>query len=941
MQRTWAQFVFILLCLGLTGTSLAAQSAADKPPLPYSAYDGWRSIQGTQLTHDGQWTAFALVPQEGDPELVVRHLNTAREIRRPLGKDPAFSADGRFLAFTVVPPMIETEKAKKAKLKPEAMPKNGLGILNLASGSVESVDSVAGFSLPAGLRTGAKREASSWLAYRLDSARPTPPAATPTAPSSVTKKGTGGDLVLRNLATGARVTIPDVTEYAWNATGTWITCLVDADGEEQDGIIARQPEAPESRWLLKGAGKYRRLTWDRSGKRFAFLSDHEEPKAELSQFRLYFWDATAAAARELVSARTSGMPLMMAPSENGALGFSRDGSRLYLGIGAPAPIAAKDAPAALSVDLWHWKDGLLQTMQKVLAEAQRNHTFTAVVHLRDGRLVSLGSKAVPVVGRPDTGEAALGESRLPYEPLVSWDRSYRDVYLVNVNTGHASRIIEKAAAEAVMSPEGRYVVYYRADEGAWYARRVQDGRVTNLTGALRVRFGDEEEDRPQFPDAYGIAGWAAGDRSVLIYDRYDIWDLGLDSGEARCVTGGFGRKRRIVFRYQDTDTETRAIRTDLPILLTALDERTKASGYFRAQPTGGEPIKLVMLDKQLGALVKAESAERFLLRAQRYEEFPNLWSAGPDLRDLRQISDANPQQAQYRWGTSELIEYRSGDGKKLQGVLLRPDNFNASQERPLLVYIYEKQSDRLHRYYQPAPGTSPNLARYVSNGYMVLLPDIVYRTGEPGESCYRCVIPAIQHVVRMGGVDPKRIGISGHSWGAYQASYLLTRTNLFRAAEAGASVANMTSAYGGIRWESGMSRAMQYEKGQSRMGTTPWENPKLYLDNSPLFRVDKVSTPYLSVHNDADGAVPWYQGVEFFSALRRLGKEAYLFNYNGEGHGLRNRAAQKHWTVHLDEFFDHHLLAKPRAAWMEKGVPFLERGTRDVTPLFTKAPEMK
>jgi dipeptidyl aminopeptidase/acylaminoacyl peptidase len=190
-------------------------------------------------------------------------------------------------------------------------------------------------------------------------------------------------------------------------------------------------------------------------------------------------------------------------------------------------------------------------------------------------------------------------------------------------------------------------------------------------------------------------------------------------------------------------------------------------------------------------------------------------------------------------------------------------------------------------------------------------------------------------------VDPKRIGISGHSWGAYQASYLLTRTNLFRAAEAGASVANMTSAYGGIRWESGMSRAMQYEKGQSRIGATPWENPKLYFDNSPLFRVDRVTTPYLSVHNDADGAVPWQQGIEFFSALRRLGKEAYLFNYNGEGHGLRNRPAQKHWTVHLDEFFDHHLLAKPRPAWMENGVPFLERGTRDVSPLFGESVEAK
>ncbi|MGV3720498.1 MAG: prolyl oligopeptidase family serine peptidase, partial [Actinomycetota bacterium] len=851
------------------------------------------------------------------------------------GKDPVFSVDGRHVAFTIAVPHAELERAKKAKLKPEAMPKNGLGILRLADGRVETVDRVAGFSLPAGLRNGDRRLASPWLAYRLEAPKSEPT----TGAATGAKKSAGTELVLRNLTTGARVTIPDVTEYAWNASGSWVTCLVDAEGEAQDGILARQPEAAESRWLLRGPGKSRRLTWDHAGERFAFLSDHDNPKAEPSIFKLYLWDASQPTARALALEPTLRTALM-SPSENGALSFSRDGSRLYLGMAQPVA-TPKDAPTPLNVDLWHWKDGFLQTMQKVQADAERKHTFTAVVHLRDGRFVPLGSPGVPVVGRPDVGMAALGECRRPYQSLVSWDRSYRDVFLVNLHTGKSERVLEKASAEASLSPGGKYLLYYRDDQGEWYARRVSDGRVTSLTGALRVKFGDEEEDRPQFPDAYGVAGWTAEDGAVWIYDRYDIWEIRPDSGEARCLTGGVGRKRKLVFRHLRLDGEEPAIDSDRPVMLSVVDERTKASGFYRLQSSGGEPAKLVMLDKQVGGLVKSEGAERFLMRAQRFEEFPDLWSAGPDLQDLRKISDANPQQAKYCWGKSELIEYRNGDGKKLQAVLIRPDNFDPKRSYPLLVYIYEKQADRLHRYYPPAPGTSPNLARYVSSGYMVLLPDIVYRTGAPGESCYRCVIPAVQHVVRMGGVDPRRIGISGHSWGAYQASYLLTRTNLFRAAEAGASVANMTSAYGGIRWESGMSRAMQDEKGESRNGATPWENPKLYLENSPLFRVDRVTTPYLSVHNDADGAVPWQQGIEFFSALRRLGKEAYLFNYNGEGHGLRNRPAQKHWTVHLDEFFDHHLLERPRPAWMENGVPFLERGTRDVNSLFGKSAKAK
>lgn len=930
MRRAWVPFT--ALCLGLTG-SVAAQSTGARPPLSYAAYDGWRSIQGVQLTHDGQWAAFTLAPQEGDPELVVRHLDSSREIRRTLGKDPVFSADGRHVVFSIAPAQAELEKARKAKLKPEAMPKSGLGILSLDSGQVATVDRVSGFSLPVGLRKEGRRTATTWLAYRLESPKNAPASGAASAPPMGAAKGAGTELVLHNLSTGARTTIPDVAEFAWNASGSWIACRVDADGEAHDGILARRPDAADSVWLLRGPRNYRRLTWDQDGERCAFLSDHAEPKSDPPSYKPYLWEASAPAARELPVPQSLRAP-GLGPSENGALSFSKDGARLYLGI-APLGGKPKDAPAPLDVDLWHWKDGFLQTMQKAQADADRKHTFTAVIHLQSGRFTPLATAEVPVVGRPDAGGVALGESRLPYQSLLSWDRAYRDVYLVNLHTGRSERVVEKAGAQAVLSPTGKYLAYYRDDEGAWFARRTTDGHVVNLTARLRVKLGDEEEDRPQFPAAYGLAGWTSEDGAVWIYDRYDIWEIRPDTAEARCVTGQLGRKRKLVFRHQRLDADETAILTDRPVVLTAVDERTKASGFYQLPPGGGAPVKLLMLEKQLSGLVKAEGADRFLLRAQRFEEYPDLWCAGPELRDMRKISDANPQQSQYRWGKAELIEYRNGDGRKLQGVLLRPDNFDPKRSYPLLVYIYEKQADRLHRYYPPAPGTSPNLARYVSNGYLVLLPDIVYQVGAPGESAYRCVIPAVRHVMRLGGVDPKRIGIAGHSWGAYQASYLLTRTNLFRAAEAGASVANMTSAYGGIRWESGMSRAMQYERGQSRIGATPWEDPKRYLENSPLFHVDRVTTPYLSVHNDADGAVPWQQGIELFSALRRLGKEAYLFNYNGEGHGLRNRRAQKHWTVHLDEFFDHYLLAKPRPAWMDKGVPFLERGTRDVTPLFS------
>jgi dienelactone hydrolase len=483
-----------------------------------------------------------------------------------------------------------------------------------------------------------------------------------------------------------------------------------------------------------------------------------------------------------------------------------------------------------------------------------------------------------------------------------------------------------------------------------------------------------------------VAGWTEGEKSLLVYDRYDIWELRPDGTAPRMITNGMGRKEKLIFRYQRTDAEEgpagppgrgrraagdeEPIKLDKPLLLSTTSEATKASGYYKvtvpvveapAPPAKGkaakaapkprssegvapkppvveDPVKVVMMDKQVGGFLKAKDADTVIITEQRFDEYPNLWVTDLSFTSPRKISDANPQQAQYNWGRSELIDYVNADGIALRAILTKPENFDPSKKYPMMVYIYEELTDGLHRFVAPAPGTSINVSRFVSNGYIVLQPDIVYdHTGYPGQAALKCVIPATQRVLAMGFVDPKRVGIQGHSWGGYQITYLITQTDIFRAVEAGASVSNMISAYGGIRWGTGMSRAFQYEKTQSRIGAPPWERPLAFIESSPIFWVEKVNTPYLTIHNDEDDAVPWYQGIEFFSALRRLGKEAYMFVYNGEKHGLRERDNQKHWTVHMDEFFDYYLKDAPRPEWMDKGVPYLEKGKRDVAPLFKKA----
>ena len=244
----------------------------------------------------------------------------------------------------------------------------------------------------------------------------------------------------------------------------------------------------------------------------------------------------------------------------------------------------------------------------------------------------------------------------------------------------------------------------------------------------------------------------------------------------------------------------------------------------------------------------------------------------------------------------------------------------------MLVYFYEQMSDTRHQYYAPAGRNIINPTVYTSKGYLVFVPDIHYTNGFPGPSAMKSIVPGVQALVARGFVDPKKLGITGQSWGGYQTAYIVTQTGMFAAAVPNATVSNMTSAYGGIRWESGLARAFQYEKTQSRIGGSIWEYPMRYIENSPLFYADQVQTPLLLMHNDADGAVPWYQGIELFVALRRFGKEVYMFNYNGDGHNPRKRANQKDIDMRMLQFFGHHLKGDPKPDWMERGIPFLQKG---------------
>lgn len=941
MRARRLRIPIIALVVLLVAGGAWAQAAA-KRPITHDVYDAWKSIQGTKLSGDGVWLAYALVPQDGDGELVVRNLKTNAEVRAPRGRDPQITSDNRFVVFALAPYKSDTDKARKAKKKPDEMPKAGVGWINLASGKVTiAADHVKSFRVP--------EEAPKAVVYL--TAEPFDLTPIRGEPPKKPKKPIGTDLVIKELESGAQTTIAEVSDFAISKNGAWLAYGVTSKTPAKDGAFARPLAGSTRKTLLTGEGNYKSFAFDGDGKQAAFISDRDEFKSTTRLYKLYHWTTAAETAAEMPVPVNASLTV----SEWGRVEFSKDGSRLFFGTASPRADAEPN-PDAIQVDIWHYKDPELQPMQKVRADEERKRNFRAVISIADLKFAQLASADMPDVRTNDNAERALGISDVPYQQLISWDGDYDDYYAVKLADGSRQKVLTKARFQAWLSPSGRLVLAFDQHDNAWYAIKTTDGQKVNLTGTLGVKFQSETDDHPDFAQPYGVAGWVDGEKAVLLYDRYDIWSVATDGSGGRMITNGLGRKSEIVFRYSRTEAtqepsepseeggprqrrpDPPAVSSTRPILLSATDDRTKATGLYRVTIGGtADPQKVVMMDKQLGVPLKARDADVYAFTESRFDEFPNVWISSGAFSDMKKVTDANPQQANYLWGTSELVEYVNADGRHLKAILTKPENFDPNKKYPMLVYIYEQLSQNLHRYVPPRPeGSSINVVRYVSNGYIILQPDIVYDIGYPGQSALKCVLPAVQRVMSMGFVDPQRVGIQGHSWGGYQIAYMITHTNIFRAVEAGAAVDDMFGAYGGIRWGTGMSRAFQYERTQSRIGVPPWENPAIYMENSPLFWIEKIHTPYLTMANDEDDAVPWQQGIQFFTAMRRLGKEAYMFVYNGEKHGLRQRENQKHWTVHMAEYFDYFFLGAPKPDWMEHGVPYLEKGKRDVSPLFKK-----
>ncbi|MCI0523114.1 MAG: prolyl oligopeptidase family serine peptidase, partial [Bacteroidales bacterium] len=743
----------------------------------------------------------------------------------------------------------------------------------------------------------------------------------------------GYALYIRDLLRGMTDTVKFVTDYVFAEEAEMLILATTGDDKEmQPGVMLIDLKKGTRTYIYTGKAKYKQLSVDKTGQRAAFIVSLDEKDKAGNTYSLCYWGGKGLATVAAAKGR-AGIPEGWIINENARLIFAEKSPRLYFGTSPEyklkdTTILDEDRPV---VDVWHYAEGELHTAQVVNKQRNMKRNFMAVYHTNLNKVVQLATPEMPEIQLADKGDGpkAVAFSDLPYQVQAMWESNPErlDIWLVDVMTGTPDKIKENYRARMRFSPAGKYLYWYHSIDSSYYTYDVTAKREYRLTSPATLPVFDDENDVPNPAGSYPAAGWLKDDKAFLVADKYDIWSLDPVAGRAPVNVTLNGRGNKVNYRLLDFDPENDFIDPSVKQYLHGIDQVTRAQAIYSLDLRKKEtPLRLTGGNYSFGNPVKARKSSALIYTKEDFTMFPDYLITDLSFAEEKRLTNANPQQKDYRWGTAEMVKWVSLDGREVEGMLFKPDDFDPEKKYPMIVNFYEKSSSEIFRHRNLEPGRSTiDYHYYTSNGYLVFNPDVYYIDGYPGQSAYNCVMPGIMSLVDRGFVDEKHIGAQGHSWGGYQVAYLATRTSLFAAIESGAPVVNMYSAYGGIRWGTGLSRSFQYEHTQSRIGASIWEAPHLYWENSPLFAIDKIETPILIMANDMDDAVPWYQGIEFFIAMRRLGKPAWLLNYNGEPHWPLKVPNRIDFQKRMSQFFGHYLKGEPMPPWMKEGLPVTEK----------------
>ena len=898
-------------------------------------YGRWKRINAAELSPDGRWMTYAYAPNEGDDTLFVKQLDGRTIYAVPRGVEPSFSDDSRWVGYYVTAPEHNGRGGRgRGEAPPTPAGRGGRGaaagprtfeLLDLTTGEKWPVPAAQEFKFARG---------SKYLAVHLARA------------SRADTSHTGSDLLLRTLADGATRNIGNVAAYDFDHDGTLLAYTVDAADNLGNGVYLVDLAGGATRALDAASAEYAGLAWSDRGANLAVLRGTTPPDMTLRANVLLAWSdlsAQGGARTEYDPATAGDFPRGFVLSEFAAPRWSDDGSRVLVGIKQQEEELPKsDAPQA-NVDVWHWKDAEVQSVQIVRLAQERRATLAASVRVPSGKFVQLADSAMPAIDFADDGSWGVGRNDTTYRGEVAWGGGHADYYAVNTTTGARTLIARKLWRTMGTSPDGRWFLFLQ--NGHVYAYDARAGHRTQVDGGMS--FVNTDDDHAYERPIWGLAGWSSDGRYVLLYDKYDVWKLALDgAGKPENLTRGAGAAQQIQFRVARLDlpgggrggrggrggfapaqrVEDHGIDLSKPVTLSAYGVWTKKSGYWTLEP-GQAPKPLIYDDKMIGQASKAEHADRVIFTEQTFREFPDYWVSNAAFQSPRRVTEADPFLEEYAWGSKVLVDFTNSRGQKLQATLTLPAGYQPGKKYPMLVYFYEILSNTHHQFSMPTFDDRPQMSTYASNGYLVLEPDVVYQIGEPGTSARDCVTSAVKKVIAMGYADPAHIGLQGHSWGGYQSSFILTQTNLFAAVVTGAPPTDLISFYDETYPGTGTLQQGITEVGQVRMGdnVTPWNSTQRYEDQSALFNAPRITTPFMILQGTADNAVDWHQGLELYAAARRLGKKVIFVSYPGEPHHLAKKENQIDFQIRMKQFFDHYLKGAPMPDWMKNGVPQVDK----------------
>lgn len=911
---------------------------AQKKTIDHTVYDIWQRISDTRISDQGNWVLYQQEPHKGNSKVYLHSIKNKSITCVERGKSAQFFPEEKGMIALISPDYDTVRNWKLEKVKKENWTKDSLFVELFNIDSSFKIPEVLSYQIS---------EHGDWFAYLVNQNYPLKVQENEKKCrlfSSKKKKkqpieSDGNLLIIQNVNTLEKIQLNHVSKFKLHKKGHYISYITHEKFEGVDSIYLSFMYLTDQ--ATKKTGAYSEIghfSYNSKGDQLAFLGTHDTlSKKEKRSFALYLWDFTQDQPLIIIDSSTVGIPEGFIPSNYSAPYFSIDDSKLFFGIQEKFTPEKKDTlleDEKAVFDLWHWKDRRLQPQQLASLKRDKKKTFLSVYHIKGKIMKPLENDTLSItLPKNVEPQFALGTSDYKYETTQHYNYPWvKDYYRINVVSGEKKKIIDSIPYSYGMSPTGRYFVYFDTKTNHWMYKdfnRFSERCMTCSIPDSTIEWTQDVNGMPHEPRPYGIAGYTKNDSSILVYSKYDIWEIELNGNNANCITFQEGKNNNTILRLKHFDKDSAYIDLNRS-LIHGIDKSTKNERFYHLSSYRLNRSLTLLTEsphKFIG-LKKAKDTNLIIYQKMNVQDYPDVYHDNFSFSNPKKISHANPQQSEYRWPTVEKIEWENPKGKKLEGLIYVPEDLDTNKSYPMIVYFYELYADRKHQHYIPKPTASIIYpTEYVSAGYIVFIPDIRYDAGHPGQSAYECIMSGTDYLLnKYPFIDSNRMGLQGQSWGGYQTAQLITMTNRYKAAMAGAPVSNMFSAYGGIRWSSGLNRQFQYEHTQSRIGKTIWEAPELYYENSPIFGVPLINTPLLIMHNDNDGAVPWYQGIELFMGMKRLNKPVWLLNYNGDQHNLMKNANREDLSVRMRQFFDHFLLDQPAPDWLSEGIPAIKKG---------------